>query len=74
MSRVLSPPDDRPSAYDKFVMDKWIKTENTQNIFIHEFPGFLISYFSKTLILDRKELILDKEGEILSLKLRDFLS
>ena len=54
---------------------------NTQKIFIREFPNFLMSYFSKTLnldkeelILDKEELVLDKEGEILSLKLRDFLS
>ena len=45
-----------------------------QNIFIHEFPSFQVSYYSKTLIIDKEELILDKEGDILSLKLRDFLS
>ena len=51
-----------------------MKVGNTQKIFIREFPSFQISYFSKTLILDKEELILDKEGEILSLKLQDFLS
>ena len=53
-----------------------MKAGNTKKIFIHEFPSFLISYFLKTLILDKEELIfdeeeliLDKEREILSLKL-----
>ena len=46
-----------------------MKAGNTQKIFISEFLSFPISYFSKALILDKEELILDKEGEILSLKL-----
>ena len=51
-----------------------MKACNTQRIFIHEFPSFQVSSFLKTSILDKEELILDKEGEILTLKLRDFLS
>ena len=50
-------------------MDKWIKAVNTQKMFIREFPSFLTSYFSKILNPDEEELVLDKEGEILSLKL-----
>ena len=67
MSRILSPPAGHPTAYGKFVMDKYTKVENKQKIFISEFPSFQISYFPKSLILD-------KEEEILSLRLRDFLS
>ena len=55
-------------------MDKYTKAENTQNIFIIEFPSFQIPYFPKRLIPDKEELILNKEEEILSLRLRDFLS
>ena len=61
-------------------MDKYTKAENTQKIFINEFPSFQISYFPKRLILDKEELILDKEElifyreeKILSLRLREFL-
>ena len=55
------------------VMDKCMNTENTQKIFISGFPSFQIPYFPKRSILDKEELILNKEGEILSLGLRDFL-
>ena len=62
-------------------MDKYMKTENTQKIFFSEFPSFQIPYFPKRLILDKEELILgneelilDMKKEILSLRLRDFLS
>ena len=48
-------------------MDKYTKAENTQKTFINEFPIFQIPYFLKRLIID-------KEEEILSLILRDFLS
>ena len=48
-------------------MDKYTKAENAQKIFISRFPSFQIPYFPKRLILD-------KEKEILSLRLRDFLS
>ena len=73
-SRGLSPPADRPSAYAKFVMEKDTKAENTQRIFINRFPSVQIHYFPKGLILYKEELILDIEEEILSPKLRDFLS
>ena len=53
-------------------MDKYIKAENTQKIFISEFPSFQIPYFPKRLILDKEELIIDMEEEILSLRLRYF--
>ena len=45
-----------------------------QMIFIREYLGFLISYFSKTLNPDKEESVLDKEVDILSLKSQDFLS
>ena len=48
-------------------MDKDTKAENTQKIFISGFPSVQIHYFSKGLILDM-------EDEILSPRLRDFLS
>ena len=51
-----------------------MKVENTKKIFISEFPSFQIPYFLKSLILDKEKLTLDKEEEILSLRLRDFLS
>ena len=54
-------------------MNKYTKAENTQNIFISIFPSFQIPYFQKRLIIDKEELIFNKEEEILSLRLRDFL-
>ena len=44
---IPSPQTDRPFAYSKFATDEWIKAGNTQNVFIHEFPSFQISYFSE---------------------------
>ena len=62
-------------------MEKDTKAENRQKIFISGFPRFQIPYFPKRLIFDKEELILNKEGlildvgeEILSLRLKDFLS
>ena len=55
-------------------MDKYMKAENTQKIFINRFLNFQIPYFPKRLIFNIEELILDKEEEILSLRLRYFLS
>ena len=55
-------------------MDKYTKAENMQKILINGFPSFQIPYFPKILILDKEELILDNEQEILSLRLGDFLS
>ena len=62
-------------------MENDTKEENTQRIFISGFPSFQIHYFPKRLIFDKEELIIDKEGlildmekEILSPRLRDFLS
>ena len=34
-----------------------MKVRNMENIFIREFPSFQISYFSKTLILDKEEFL-----------------
>ena len=65
--RILSPPASHPTAYEKFVMEKDTKAENTQRIFISEFPSFQIHYFPKRLIFDKEELILDKEGLILDM-------
>ena len=42
-------------------------------IFIHRSPGIQISYVLIALILNKEELILDKEREILSTKSRDYL-
>ena len=55
-------------------MDKFTEAENTRKIFISGFLSFQVPYFSKRLILDKEKLIFDKEVEILSLRLRDFLS
>ena len=74
MSRILSPQVGHPIAYGKFVMDKCMKAENTQKIFISEFLSFQITYFLKRLILDKEELVIYMEEEILSLRLRDLLS
>ena len=65
--RMLNPLAAHPFTYVKFVMDKYMKEKNMQKIFISRFPSFQILYFSKRIILE--ELILDKEEEILSLKL-----
>ena len=40
-SRVSSPPTGHPTAYEKFVMDKHTKAENTQKIYLSvDFPIF----------------------------------
>ena len=57
-SRVSSHLDDHPTAYEKFVMHKYIKAKNTLKIYFStDFPIF-IPYFSKRLILDKEEYIL----------------
>ena len=62
-------------------MENDTKAKNTQRIFISGFPSVQIHYFPKGLILDKEELIfnkeeliLDIEEEILSPRLRYFLS
>ena len=55
-------------------MEKDRKAKNTQRIFISGFASVQIHYFPKGLILDKEELILDMEEEILSQRLRDLLS
>ena len=55
-------------------MDDYIMEEITRMIFIHGSPNVQISYALKTLILDKEELVLDKERNILLPKLRDYLS
>ena len=55
-------------------MDKYIKEGITCKISIHRSPGIQISYVLKELILNKEELVLDKEREILSTKSRDYLS
>ena len=67
LSRVSSLQANHPSVYGKLVKDKYIKVENTLERYL--FVDFLvfIYYFLKRLTLD-------KEEEILSLRLRDFLS
>ena len=49
-------------------MNDYIREEIIRRIFIHGFPSAQISYVSKTLILDKEEVVLDKEREILSPK------
>ena len=71
---MISPIASHPTVYGKFVMEKETKAENTQMKFINGFPSVQIQYFSKGLIFYKEELILDIEGEILSPRLRDFLS
>ena len=46
-SRVISPLENRPSTYGKFVMEKDTKAKNKQRIFIDEFPSVQILYFPK---------------------------
>ena len=72
--RILSPLAGHPITYGKFVMDKYIKEEITPKIFIHGSPSIRISYVSKTKILNKEELVLEKEREILSPKSQDCLS
>ena len=67
-SKILIPPADHPITYEKFVMDKNTKAKNMQKIFISGFLSFQIPYFAKRLIIDKEELILNKEDEILSLR------
>ena len=66
-SRVSSPPVGHPTAYGKFVMNKHTKAENLKKIDIYQW----ISQPQNPLFLIR--LILDREKEVLSLKLRDFI-
>ena len=47
-------------------MEKDTKAKNKQKIFINRFPSVKIHYFPKGLILNKEELILDMEEEILS--------
>ena len=56
------------------VIDSYIREEITRRIFIHGSPSFQISYVSKTLVIDKEELVLDKEIEILSPKSHDYIS
>ena len=74
LSRVSIPLVGHPTAYRKFIMGKNIKVENTQKGYLSAYFLVFIPYFPKRLILDNEELILDKEGGILSLRLRDYLS
>ena len=53
-------------------MEKDMNAENTQRISINRFPSFQVHYFPKGLILDKEELTLDMEEEILSLRLEIF--
>ena len=67
LSRFSSLPVGHPIAYGKFIMDKYIKAQNTLKRYLSaNFPIF-IPYFPKRLTLDKKE-------DILSLRLRDLLS
>ena len=74
MFRILSPPIGHPTVYEKFVMENNTKVKNKQKIFTNGFSSFQIHYFPKGLIIDKEELILDMDEEILSPRLRNFLS
>ena len=63
-----------PTVSEKCVMDNYIREKITRRLFIHGSSSIQISYFSQTLILNEEELVPDKEREILSPKLRDYLS
>ena len=68
MAARLRFPNGHPTKYGKFVMDKYIKAENTLKRYLFtDFPVF-IPYFPKRLTLNKEELIIDKEEEILSLR------
>ena len=54
-------------------MDKYIEAEITQNVFIHRFPTFQNLLLLGRLIIDKEELVFDKERNILSQKSRDYL-
>ena len=66
-SRVSSPPAGHLTAYGKFVMDKYIKAKKTLKRYLSIDLLVFIPYFLKRLNLD-------KEEDILFLRLRDFLS
>ena len=58
LSRVSSPSNGHLTAYGKFVIDKYIKTENTLKRYLSvDFPVF-IPYFLKRFILKKEENIL----------------
>ena len=61
LSRILSPLAIHPTLYGELIMHKYMKAKNKHKIFISEFSSFQIQYFSKILMLDKEELILDKE-------------
>ena len=70
-SRVLSPLDGHLIAYGKLVMNKYIKVENTLKRYLcADFLVFnpYLPYFPKRLIINKEELIIDKEEEIISLR------
>ena len=66
LSRVSSPLADHPTVYGKFVMDKHTKVKNKQKRYLS--TGFPVS---KSLIF--QNINPDKDEQILSLKLRDFI-
>ena len=49
-------------------MDKYKKAKNTQNIFFQRISQFPNPLFPEKIIIDKGELIIDKEEEILSLR------
>ena len=71
---IPSPPTSHPTTYEKGIMDNYIREEITCRIFFHGSPSVQISYVLKTLIINKEELVLDKEREILSPKSQDYLS
>ena len=53
-SRVSSPLDGHPTAYEKFVMDKYIKAKNMLKRYLSTDSPVFIPYFLKILILDKE--------------------
>ena len=54
-SRVSSPLTGHPTTYGKFVMDKYMKAENTLERYLSDDSSVFIPYFSKILTLDKEE-------------------
>ena len=66
-SRVSSPPAGHLTAYANFIMDKYIKAKKTLKRYLSVDFLVFIPYFPKRLNLD-------KEEDIVFLRVRDFLS
>ena len=59
--RVLSPPVDRPTAYEWLDKNKYVKEKITHRMFIYGSSSIQIRYVSITSTLNKEELVFDKE-------------